>query len=128
MALLSITYQKEFAMFLPTIHDACTALKPLEHIPRPESDNEGDTINADTVFPYLSPFHQEQVRHAEEILYDYTRTSDGQPNRRALNTLTRNGYPASLDPSQDNYELLRGRVKVGEWEIDISDPQSETDD
>lgn len=115
-------------MFRPTIQAVRAALEPIEHIPRPEGDNEGAPINGDAVFPYLSPVHQEQVRHAEEILYDYTRTLDGQPNRRAVNTVTRNGYLASLDQAQDDCELLRGRVGVGEWEIDISDPQGETND
>lgn len=108
-------------MFGTTIQAVCTALKPIERIPRPAGDNDGDPINSDTVFPYLSIVHQQQVRYAEELLYDYTRTPDGQPNRRAINTLIRNGYPAGLGPSQDDYDLLLGRVRVGDWEIDISD-------
>jgi hypothetical protein len=84
-----INCSEELRMYNPTIQAICSALKPIERIPRPEGDNDGDPINSDTVYPYLSIAHQQQVRYAEELLYDYTRTSDGQPNRRAINTLIR---------------------------------------
>ncbi|CAB3746046.1 hypothetical protein LMG29542_00109 [Paraburkholderia humisilvae] len=107
----------------PTIQDVLAALKPLIGIPRPVGDNEGDPINGDTVFPYLSPKHQEQVQHAATVAYEYARTDDGEANRRALNTMTRHGFRASLDPAQYEPDHLVGRVIAGEWEIDISDPR-----
>lgn len=112
----------------PTIQEVRETLTPLIGIPRPDRDNEGDPINGDTVFPYLSPMNQELVRRAEEIVYEYARTTDGQVDRRAVNTMTKNGFRASFDPSQYDQDRLVGYVTVGDWKIDISDPRSEMED
>jgi hypothetical protein len=112
----------------PTIKELLEALKPLANIPRPYGDNEGDPINSDTVFPFLSPEHQEKVLLAEEKAYEYSRTFNGQVDRRALTTMNKNGIPANLGPSQYHQDRLVGSVTVGDWEIDISDPHNEADD
>jgi len=106
----------------PTFREVRRALKTLESIPRPDGDNEGDPINGETVLPHLSPEHQDQVHAASELINRYVRTFDGQPDVRSLNTLRRNGVPASLHQSQDDPFRLVGRV--GDWErsLDVSDP------
>lgn len=111
----------------PTIRDVHQALKPLANIPRPYGDNEGDPINSPTVFPKLSPKHQELVSSAEEVLYEYTRTSDGQGNRRAVTTLKKNGYPTYLGPYQYDAERVVGDVQIGDWTLDLSDPSNESE-
>lgn len=111
-------------MSLYSLNDVLSALKPIASIPCPPGDNDGDPINADTVLPYLSPLHQQQVQYAVELLHDYTRLSDGTPNRRAVNALTRNGYPATLHEDQYDIDRFVGRVVAGEWDIDISDPHT----
>lgn len=112
----------------PSITDVRRALEPLAPILRPDGDNEGDPINSETVFPYLCPKEQEDVRHAEEVVMEYTRAFGHEINRRALTIMGKNGFPTSLGPSQYNPERLVGTVSVGDWELDISDPHSEGDD
>lgn len=106
----------------PTIKDVLRALKPLARIPRPEGDNEGDAINSESVMRDLTPTQREIVIFAEEILQEYTRYSDGQPNRRSTNTLTKNGFPTSLNDDQFDPSRVVGRITVGEWDVDLSDP------
>jgi hypothetical protein len=112
----------------PTIKDVLQAIKLLIHIPRPVGDNEGDCINWNTIMRYLSLQHQNAVQHAVEILHNYTRHTDGQPVRKSINTLSRNGFPAFLHEDQYNPNRIVGRVSVGEWDIDISDPADETEE
>jgi hypothetical protein len=113
----------------PSIKEVRKALKPLKSIPRPFGDNEGDTINGDTVLPYLTPEQQEKVRNAEEIVYDYTRNPVGEVNHRSITTLNKNGYDASLNPGQyDPDRLIGGIGGIGEWNLDISDPSNGQND
>ena len=112
----------------PTIRDVVDALTPLARIPRPDTDNEGDPINGDTVFPYLSPEHAKQVRHAEDVVSAYSRTADGAPDRRSLNTMRRHNFNTTLDPAQDDPDMLLGAVTVGDWTLDISDVPCRGDD
>jgi hypothetical protein len=111
-----------------TIKDVLRAIKPLAKIPRPDGDHEGDRINSDPIMQALSPTHREEVMYAEEILREYTRHSDGQPIRKSVNTLTRNGYPSSLNEDQYDPNRVVGHVSVGDWDIDISDPRNEYED
>ncbi|MRX07019.1 hypothetical protein GJ697_04130 [Pseudoduganella sp. FT25W] len=111
-----------------TIKDVVRAIKPLARIPRPDGDNEGDCINSDSIMRALSQKHREQVIRAEEVLHEYTRQLDGQPNRRAVNTLTRNGFSSFLNEDQYEPDRIVGRTTVEDWEIDISDPSNEPDD
>lgn len=106
----------------PTFREVRRALKTLESIPRPDGDNEGDPINGESVLPYLSREHQDQVHAASELINRYVRTFDGQPDQRSLNTLKRNGIPATLHQSQ--YDPFRLVGRVGQWEkyLDVSDP------
>jgi hypothetical protein len=110
------------------IQDVVRAIKPLADIPRPPGDNEGDYLNSDNIMRALSHKHRDQAIHAIQVLYDYTRESDGQPNRRSINTLTRHGFNASLNEAQEDTMRLVGRVTVGEWDVDISDPSNESED
>ena len=105
----------------PSIRDVVNALSPLANIPRPDADNDGDPINGDTVLPYLSPEHAKQVRHAASLVHEYARRIDGEPDRRSINTMTRHGFHATLDPAQYELDRLTGSVTVGDWHIDISD-------
>ncbi len=115
--------------FRPSVREVLSALKALKDIPRPCGDNDGDPINGDTVFPYLTPEEQEKVRNAEDIAYSYVRTVDGLIDRRAMNTLIRNGVTASLGVAQyredwDPDDRLVGNIICGEWPLDISDPNN----
>jgi hypothetical protein len=110
-----------------TIRDVIDAFSPLAGIPRPDTDNEGDPINANSILPYLSPMHAQQASHAVTVAYQYARTVTGDPDRRALNTMARHGFPASLGPAQYEPDRMVGSVTVGDWWIDISDPSSGRD-
>lgn len=112
-------------MFEPTsIDDVRQALKEVENIERPYADNEGDPLNSPLVYDYLSPEDQEKVDHANEVVSDYVRNPAGEPNKRSITTLNKNGFYAHFN--QDQYDPYRyvGSVTVGEWKIDVSDPSS----
>jgi hypothetical protein len=109
-------------MFHPlTINDVVPVIEPLASIPRPAGDNEGDCINSDSIMRLLSEKQRDQVDRAVQVLYEYTRHSDGQPNRKAVNTLTRHGFPTFLNEDQYDPDRIVGRTTVGDWDIDISD-------
>lgn len=115
-------------MFKPiSIEDVRHALKDVENIERPDTDNEGDPLNSPSVYNCLSNEDQNKVDHAVEVLNGYVRNSAGEPNNRSLTTLNKNGFPAHFN--QDQYDPYRyvGRVSVGEWNIDVSDLSSEED-
>lgn len=107
--------------FKPTIKTVKEALKAIETIKRPEGDNDGDPINSDTVYPLLKLEDQRKV-DAADIVHEYVRNYDGTPNRRAINTLIRNGFPAAFHSSQEDPLHNVGRVESGDWVIDVSDP------
>lgn len=114
----------------PTKKDVVRALQALGGIERPDGDNEGDAINSDSVYPYLSPEQQNLVDHAETVLKEYVRKlgdEGDEPNRRSLTELNNSGYPANLHADQHDPCRLVGRVTVNEeWELDVSDPGNET--
>jgi hypothetical protein len=110
-----------------TIRDVMQVIKPLEKIPRPDGDNDGDCLNSSTIINALSQEHRAQVEHAVEVLHEYTRETDGQSKRKSVNTLTRNGFPTSLHEAQGDPMRNVGRVQIGEWEVDISDPIDDSD-
>jgi hypothetical protein len=105
----------------PSIDDVRRVLKEVEGIERPDADNEGDPLNSPSVYNYLPSKDQEKVDRAEEVLRDYVRDPAGEPNRRAITQLNKNGFHAHFN--RDQYDPYRnvGSVGVGEWEIDVSD-------
>ncbi len=107
-----------------SIKDVRQALKEVEDIERPDADNEGDPLNSPSVYNYLSPEDKDKVDHAVEVVSNYIRNPTGEPNNRSITTLNKNGFSAHFN--QDQYDPYRhvGSVKVGEWEIDVSDPSS----
>ena len=112
-------------MFKPTsIDDVRQALKEVEDIECPDADNEGEPLNSPSVYNYLSPEDQEKVDQAVEVVGDYVRNPAGEPNKRSITTLNKNGFSAHFN--RDQYDPYRyvGSVTVGEWEIDVSDPSS----
>lgn len=112
----------------PTLKDVREALERIKTIPRPYGDNEGDSINSNTVFPELSPGHQLAVSYAHQVCSEYTRTLDGRADRRAIGHINRAGYRTSLGPSQYESDQLVGSVEVEDWTLDISDSPSEYDE
>ncbi len=117
----------------PTKKDVIAALKALKNIERPDGDNEGDAINSDTVYPYLSPQQQELVDHAETVTKEYVRklgNEGDEPNNRSLTELSRAGYTANLNTDQYDPDRLVGSVTVcNEWKLDVSDSNNQpTDD
>ena len=113
--------------YKPTFKTVKAALEAIESIERPEGDNEGDPINSDTVYPLLQPKDQRKV-DAANIVHEYIRNDDGEPNRRAINTLIRNGFHASFNESQEDPLRNVGRVESGDWVIDVSDPIPDSHD
>ena len=105
-----------------SIKNVRQALDDIKDIERPDGDNEGYSINSPAVYNYLSFDDQEKVDKVVEIISDYVRQSDGQPNNRAITELKKNGFQAYLN--QDQYDPYRyvGIVRMDEWDIDISDP------
>jgi hypothetical protein len=111
----------------PTKKDVVTALQALQDIQRPKGDNEGDPINSSTVYPYLSQRNQELVDHAAQITNEYVRKTGDEgeeANRRSLTELTNEGFHADLGPDQYDPSRLVGGVEVGNWKINLSDPNN----
>ncbi|RMV67654.1 hypothetical protein ALP06_200098 [Pseudomonas coronafaciens pv. atropurpurea] len=106
--------------YRPTLDDVCRILIRIDMIPRPYGDNEGDAINSDSVYPYLSSEHQTLVDEAVENLHTYTRVG-GEPDNRSITYLCRRGYSSALNPAQDDLCRLLGYVKTTNWIINISD-------
>lgn len=104
-----------------SIKNVREAVQDLENIERPDADNEGDMINAPDVYNHLSEDEQKQVDHAHAILSAYVRDAGDEPNRRAISTLNKNGYATSFDSHPDEPYLNVGKVRIGAWEVDVSD-------
>ncbi|MBY4897114.1 hypothetical protein [Cupriavidus sp. AU9028] len=111
----------------PTSREVIAALRQIADIPRPAGDNEGDPINSEPVFAALSREHQARVERAEQLCRAYARDASGEPDRRALNTLSRHGFQAHLGPAQYDPDRLVGSVTSGEWDLVISDPRTDDD-
>lgn len=115
----------------PTKRDVVVALQALQDIERPEGDNEGDPINSPTVYPYLSPPDQALVDHALKLTNEYVRKpgdEGDEPNKRSLTELNKAGFSAYLGPDQyDPYRFV-GEVKMGDWTLNVSDPNNEATD
>lgn len=115
----------------PNKKEVVAALEALRNIERPEGDNEGDPINSPSVYPYLSPQDQAKVDHAKEVANEYIRKpgdEGDEPNKRALTELSKSGFSAYLGPDQyDPYRLVGG-VKVGDWDLNVSDPSNQRED
>ncbi|WP_353180920.1 hypothetical protein [Salinisphaera sp. T5B8] len=106
-----------------SIGDVRKAAQEIENIERPDADNEGDAINAPDVYNHLSEDDQRKVDHAHAIFSAYVRDEGDEPNRRAISTLNKNGYGTSFDPHPEEPYLNVGKVRVGEWEVDVSDEE-----
>jgi hypothetical protein len=111
----------------PTFADVCAALEALRKIERPDGDNEGDPVNAPSVFEGLSEADQDRVRKAEEYALDFTRDPGGAPNRRGLADLRNRKFEVRLDQDQYDPYRLSGVIGVGDWELDISDAQADNE-
>ena len=108
--------------------EVCAALKPLASIKRPYGDNEHLPINHAAIKDKLSGNEREAVEHVEALIFNYVRNADGGPNRRAINTLARNGFPASLNPGQYDHSRFFGTISVGDWYLNVSDPRNDQDE
>jgi hypothetical protein len=113
----------------PNARDAESALKVLSKIEVPKGgDVDGEPLNSPGVLSLLPTETQQIVLHNVEIVADYARR-DGDmgavANNRALNTLRRKGYEASLNEGQYENDRLVGEVGNGDFHIDISDPSDE---
>jgi hypothetical protein len=113
--------------FKPTFKTVKAVLDEIDSIECPDGNNDGDPINSDTVYPLLKPEDQRKVE-AAGIVHEYVRNYDGTPNRRAINTLIRNGFPASFNESQEDPLRNVGRVETDDWVIDVSDPFPDSHD
>ena len=51
----------------PSAAEVIEALEALVDIKRPYGDNEGDAINSDAIFPYLSEEEQNLVEEVEKL-------------------------------------------------------------
>lgn len=111
----------------PTFREAKISLKAVAKIERPEGDNHHLNLNHREIVDALASDQQANVEEAQKVLHEFVRNADGEANRRAINTLIRNGFPANLGPDQyDPYRMV-GHVQVGEWRIDLSDPDPSED-
>ena len=108
-----------------SIKDVRQALGDVENIERPDADNDGDPLNSPSVYDYLSDEDKNKVDHAVEVCSEYVRNFAGEPNNKSLTTLNKNGFPAHFNQDQDDPYRYVGRISVGEWDIDVSDPSSE---
>ena len=112
-----------------TIKDVDTVMNKLKTIKRPDADNERDSANAPDFYNYLSEDDKNIVDNALNIVYNYVRNSDGNPNKRAITQMNKRGYSTSLHEGQysENGELV-GQVTIktnneddSEISLDISD-------
>lgn len=117
-------------MYTPvTIDDVRQVFEEVKGIKRPDADNEGDPLNSPSVYNYLSEKDQEKVDRAVEVASDYVRNSAGEPNKRAITQLNKNGYEAYVEQSQYDHDRYVGRISgIGEWTLDVSDPSQEEND
>ena len=113
--------------YQPTLEDICYILVRIDMIPRPCGDNEGDPINGDSVYPWLSHEDQTIVDRAFELLHAYTRIG-GEPNKRSITYLHKRGYGAALNPHQYDPCRLVGYVSTENWVISLSDASWEQEE
>ena len=104
-----------------TITDVSNALEAIRPIVRPDADNEGQPINGDSVYSYLSSAEQQIVDIAVDTVNSYVRVSGDEIDNRAIAHMNRRGYYTSLQSHQYEPYKLTGYVDVGEWVIDLSD-------
>ena len=97
------------------------ALEAVENIERPYGDNEGDYLNSPSVYNKLSPANRDKVDHAVEMVRNYVRNPMGEPDNRAITALN-NHYDVSFHRDQYDPSRYVGKIRVGKWEINISDP------
>jgi len=112
-----------------SIHEVVEALEPLKSIERPEGDNEGDPIDAASVYDRLPPHHQEVVDRARTVAALYVRKAGdagAEPDSRSITELNKKGFKASLNQDQEDPTRLVGLVAVGEWTLSLSDPTNES--
>lgn len=97
----------------PTIQDVDDALSELKKVKRPYGDNEGDSANSPGFYNNLSDEDKKIVDNAEEIVSEYVRDSNGNPNNRAIGLMNKRGYSTSLHVGQysENEELV-GSVSI----------------
>ncbi|MCL1067460.1 hypothetical protein L2735_11670 [Shewanella olleyana] len=106
-----------------TITDVSNALEAIRTIVRPDADNEGQSINSDSVYSYLLPTEQRLVDIAEDTVKSYICDSGDKVNNNAIAHMRRKGYDTILQLDQYDPYKLTGHVVVGEWVIDLSDRQ-----
>lgn len=107
----------------PSLRDTVASLKRLAAVEVPEGDNEGDSFNA--CAHSLSDSDYETYREALDTAYAYVRNGSGEPDRRSIRALSRNGMSTSLDVDQYDPLRLAGRIRIQNRWLDIGDPQYE---
>ena len=107
----------------PMLADITQILTLVGQIDRPYGDNEGDALNGDTIYPYLTAPQQQVVDEAERLCRVYTRDDDGSVNLRSINSLKRKGFTISLGPSQYAQDTVTGGIDFGDYTLDLSDHQ-----
>lgn len=112
-----------------TLADFRQAVDKIKDLPRPEGDIEGEPFNSPGVLGGFTQEQQEAILHVAEVGYEIARHGDGTLNKRGVTTLTKGGFPATLNQSQDDPTRLVGLVQAApDIPIDISDPAAEDDD
>ena len=109
----------------PSFRAVEIALKAVAKIQRPEGDNEHLPLNHPEILDGLSSGDREAVERADSLAREFVRDGGGESNRRAVNTLTRNGFPTDFGPAQEDLYHTVGSIKLPNGDIDVSDP---TDD
>ncbi len=96
-----------------TIKDVDKAIDELKKVKRPDMDNEGDSANDPDFYNYLSNDDKKIVNNATDTINNYTRDSNGNPNKRAITQMNKRGYSTSLNIGQnsENEELV-GSVEI----------------
>ncbi len=109
----------------PSFREVEIALKAVAKIQRPEGDNEHLPLNHPDILDRLSSPNREAVERADSLAREFVRDGAGESNRRAVNTLTRNGFPADCGPAQEDPNRTVGSIKLPNGDIDVSDPSDD---
>jgi len=108
-------------MFNPiTINDVEKALTSVGSIERPYGDNEGDAINSRSIFPELTEEEKWIVNNAVNTIEEYIDGYDGYPDKRAISRIQAKGIDISIGPDQNDPYKSRGKVNIGEWDINLN--------
>lgn len=103
-----------------TINEVVADVNSIQTIERPYGDNEGDAINSSSIMSDLTEYQKDFVIKAANTVEEYICGHDGYPDNKALSRIRSKGIDIYIEPDQYNPYKYIGKVRLGEWDINIS--------